>query len=242
MGSHPRGTSVALALLLAMAACAGPSTPSDIGMPVPTPPPFAPPFVPSMRVEGQVVDADSGASVAGTVLAVRFLRVDGQGQWFLSAGQRPGTAVTDHTGRFVLEEIIHGKEWETVELWVTRDGYEPVIATATPASADVVVRMYPTLTIRPGESIEARLFLDTYSTAWDGFVFRRVVIDAPPGEPVQVDLTPLDHPYIGLSTGSAGQDPSDHGLRDRMIVSTGAVWITGLSGSPGRVRLTASRP
>ena len=233
-----------LLLLLAIASCAGPSTPSDIGMPVPAPPLFAPPVLPTttMRVEGQVFDADNQAPVAAAAVTATFLRVDGQ--WRLPDPGQVGTAITDHTGRFVLEEIIRGRAWEDAGLRVTRDGYEPVHAAATPASTDVVVRLYPTLTIRPGESIDARLLdLDAYATPWDGVIARRVVIEAAPGEPIQVDLTPLDHPSIGLTTLSAFQAPGDGAFpQHRMIVSTGAVWITGISGWPGRVRLTASRP
>ncbi len=165
----------ALALIqLALASCAGPSTPSDVAMPVPTPPPFAPPVVPTttMRLEGQIF------------------------------------------GRFVLEEDFRGRAWDTVELGVTRDGYEPTPATVTPAATDLVLRLYPTLTHRPGERLETHLFLDTYHTPWDGYVARRVAIDASPGEPIQVDLIPLDHPYIGLTTLSAFQEPGDHGFQD----------------------------
>jgi hypothetical protein len=49
--------------------------------------------------------------------------------------------------------------------------------------------MYPTLVIRPGESIDVRV--DGDISLW-GYAWRRVVVDASPGDAVELEILPDD--------------------------------------------------
>jgi len=53
--------------------------------------------------------------------------------------------------------------------------------------------MYPTLVIRPGESIEVRVEPSVNLCAFGGgFDCRRVLVEAPPGTPVELEIVRQD--------------------------------------------------
>jgi hypothetical protein len=66
--------------------------------------------------------------------------------------------------------------------------------------------MYPTLTLRPAESIQTRVHLSTYRCRvfmdeydW-GHPCRRIAIESAPGESVEVELVPPTGPDNGLNS------------------------------------------
>jgi hypothetical protein len=101
--------------------------------------------------------------------------------------------------------------------------------------------MYPTLTLRPGESIQTRVRLRSYNCvdfdAQDGYPCRRVAIESAPGESVEVGLVPPTGPDNGLELDA--QRFSFEGYTRHVTVTSDAVWVIGGS-SP--VTLTARRP
>jgi len=57
--------------------------------------------------------------------------------------------------------------------------------------------MYPTLVIRPGESIEVRVEPDVNSCAFaGGFDCRRVLVEASPGTPVELEVVRQDQKQV----------------------------------------------
>ncbi len=63
------------------------------------------------------------------------------------------------------------------------------------AAADrPAIRIYPTLVIRPGESVGVRVEGDMPWCGWagDGGPCRRVLVEASPGEPVELEIVPDD--------------------------------------------------
>jgi hypothetical protein len=94
--------------------------------------------------------------------------------------------------------------------------------------------MYPTLVIRPGESIEVRVEKGIVHCGWVG-ACRRVVVAASPGAPVEVEIVPHDtSKAMGLA-----EDEEDEAsvLRRVMVAPGGRPYIMGA----GTARLTARR-
>ena len=54
-----------------------------------------------------------------------------------------------------------------------------------------MIKIYPTLVIRPGESIEVGVESGVVYCGW-GVPCRRVVVAASPGEPVELEIVPHD--------------------------------------------------
>jgi hypothetical protein len=52
--------------------------------------------------------------------------------------------------------------------------------------------MYPTLVIRPGESIDVRVERGIVACGWDGYSCRRVIVAASPGESVELEVVSHD--------------------------------------------------
>jgi hypothetical protein len=69
--------------------------------------------------------------------------------------------------------------------------------------------MYPTLAIRPGESIEVRVEPSVNACAFaGGFDCRRVLVEASPGEPVELEIMPHDTSKpMGLVESDWSEDP-----------------------------------
>jgi hypothetical protein len=94
--------------------------------------------------------------------------------------------------------------------------------------------MYPTLVIRPGESIEVRVDTGIVYCGW-GAACRRVVAAASPGKPVELEIVPHDtSKAMGLGEHEE-VDTSE--LRRLMVAPGGSLYVVGA----GTARLTARR-
>ena len=70
----------------------------------------------------------------------------------------------------------------------TRQRFELKTAADRPA-----IRMYPTLVIRPGESIDVRVDGGVFVwCGWDGYACRRVLVAASPGDSVELEVVSHD--------------------------------------------------
>jgi len=69
--------------------------------------------------------------------------------------------------------------------------------------------MYPTLVIRPGESIDVRVESTINQCTFFGdFACRRVLVEASPGEPVELEIVPGDTSKpMGLTADAWDEEP-----------------------------------
>ena len=94
--------------------------------------------------------------------------------------------------------------------------------------------MYPTLVIRPGESIDVRVDSSVNLCAFGGgFDCRRVLVEASAGTPVELEIVPHDTSnFVGLVESIWDEDP-----KLRRTVTGGVAYVYG----PGTGTLTARR-
>jgi hypothetical protein len=122
----------------------------------------------------------------------------------------------------------------------TYQSFEPTTAADRPA-----IRMYPTLVIKPGESIEVRIDGGIHVwCGWDGYACRRVLVAASPGESVELEVVSHDSSKtmaLGLATSGNGWilEP-DMSVR-RLLVPPGGVPYVVSDYSTGTATLTARR-
>jgi hypothetical protein len=231
--SH-RATAVWLQLLV-VAVMLGPSCRNSPDLPTP-------PSLPALqaglsgtgfRLAGQVIDAESEAPIPGaTVVPVEFSTA--------SKGfhvTRPVSTIADQNGMFALMQPLPG-DWTTVVLRATRSGYEPANVFVANGSATAArLQVYRALTIHAGESIDLRVFLGHYACGWESWHCRRFVVEAEPGELVDLELTMIDPPGgAGLVVGEPPPSNTPY-LARNLTVSAGEAWVIG----GGRLTLTAWR-
>jgi hypothetical protein len=192
--------------LIAICACIVASFGCDGGRltaPGPPPPVADPNTTVTVEFGGRVVNAEREAPW----MACGIGRRGGRWRQARPAGWvfPKDTATSGGDGTFTLTLNLPSF-WTFVGLKFTgpagyddRDGrFEP---TAAPcqfapcwAAADrPAIRMCPALVIRPGESIEVRVESTISRCAFAGiFACRRVLVEAPPGEPVELEIVPPD--------------------------------------------------
>lgn len=155
----------------------------------------------------------------------------------------PGTLsqAADDQGAFALMVNLPWN-WTYVQLEVTREGFEPTRTGVDPTdAAAAVLRLVPTVTIRPGQSIDTRLFPDTflcgdeYEQYWP---CRRIVVESAAGESMDLEVIPRDGQEVGLIVGPPLTHPISPSPPRRVTMSSGEVW---LYGSEGRVTVRARR-
>lgn len=168
--------------LIAVCACFITSVGCDGGPSSPTP---------TVKVDfgGQVVNADTGSAVGGVRVSLGYYRT--------FSGPRPvdptNTATSAGDGTFTLPLNLP-VDWRLVSLDLTGPpGYDDRFQRFDPATAALrpAIRVYPTLVIRPGESIDVSV--DSGISAADFcYPFRRVLVAASPGESVDLELVSHD--------------------------------------------------
>ena len=205
----------------------------------------APPRPPSTVVfGGRVVNADAGGPVGNVRVSLESVAFsNGRSSGGGSNGYRPDgwvfptdTATSGGDGTFTLPLNLPSS-WTSVRLELTGPaGYDDTgrwfySNTAADLSA---IRMYPTLVIRPGESIEVRVDTGIVYCGW-GVACRRVVVAASPGEPVELEIVPHD---TSKAMGLAENEEDDTSVLRRLMVAPGGLpYIMGA----GTARLTARR-
>ena len=210
----------------------------------------------SVEFGGRVVDTDGGGPVANARVAVYGFSSRGGTR---RDGWRFPTEITTSggDGTFTLPLTLPD-DWTIVFLKFTGpagydDTYRRFEPTANPcaiapcwAAADrSAIRMYPTLVIRPGESIEVRLDTGPVWCGWDAYPCRRVLVAGSPDNDVELEIVPDDSSKpltLGLAIPEYGDfilEPGDMSVR-RLIVPPGGVpYVIGLGA--GSARLTARR-
>jgi hypothetical protein len=197
---------------------------------------------PPVTVEfiGRVVNAETGDPVGNVRVSVDAVKLSSEvgfniqpAGWVL-----PTDSVTSGgDGTFTLVLNVP-RNWSSVDVKLTDPGYEEMRRSFDHITAGTraEIRMYPTLVIRPGESIEIRIDDPTaYRCAFAGaFLCRRVLVEASQGEPVKLEIVAHDTSKpMGLVDDWWSEEPVLH-----LMAAPGAVvYVYG----PGTGRLTASR-
>lgn len=236
--------------LIAVCACIVASVGCDGGKGIkgitPSPPPGS-----TVTVEfgGRVVNADARGPVGNVRVSAGVMSYpDRPIGW-----DRPkNTATSGEDGTFTLPLNLPSG-WSFVRLNLTApsgydatsqryEGIGPFADPLGPTPADrPAIRMYPTLVIGPGESIEVRVDRGI-KLCGSAFVdladCRRVLVAASPGDPVELELVPDDSSKpMALSLEESPFDIFDMSVR-RLMVPPGRVpYVLGV----GTARLTARR-
>ena len=220
--------------------------------PLPAPPPVADPnAMVTVEFGGRVVDADVGHPVGDVRVSVDAVgnggspRPDG---WVFPKD----TATSGGDGTFTLTLNLPSL-WTFVGLKFTgpagyddRDGrFEPTAAPChfAPCSAAAdrpAIRMYPTLVIRPGESIDVRVESTISRCAFAGtFACRRVLVEASAGEPVELEIVPPD---TGKPIGLAPDEWDEESLVRLKVAPGSSAYVVWDGPDTTRLgRLTARR-
>lgn len=235
--------------LIAVCACIVASLGCDGGkLTAPAPPPPPPPVqnpntTVTVEFGGRVVNADAGGPVAnvGVSLYVLSSPSPNPSGWVFPTN----TATSGGDGTFTLLLNLPSS-WRYVSLKLTApSGYDDTEQRfeAKAAADRPAIRMYPTLVIRPGESIDVRVDSDIVLCGWDVVPCRRVVVAASPGEAVELEVVPADSSKpiaLGLAWVPENVyilEPGDMSVR-RLVVPPGRVpYVIGA----GIARLTARR-
>ncbi|HXG72631.1 MAG TPA: hypothetical protein VNJ04_18665 [Gemmatimonadaceae bacterium] len=210
--------------------------------PDPPPPPTSDPNA-TVTVEfgGRVVHADAGGPVGNVRVSLGTLS---EGRPVPPGWVFPkDTATSGEDGTFTLTLNLPSS-WRYVYLRLTAPpGYDdtqqwfgPTTAADRPAS-----RMYPTLVIRPGESIEVPVDWDLVWCGWDMVPCRRVLVAASPGDSVELEVVSHDSSKpmaLGLASPKdcCVLEP-DMSVRRLMVPPGGVPYVLGA----GTARLTARR-
>ena len=237
--------------LIAFSACIVAGVGCDGGPGGVTPPPPAPPPPPAEMVTvelgGRVVDAEAGDPIEGVRVSVD--------EWNGSAVIRD-TATSAGDGTFIICLNLP-VNWRFVNLKLTAppghdDTHGAFLATMTqcffgpcwtPADRPAI-RMYRTLVIRPGESIDVRVDDNISWCGWDGYSCRRVLVAASPGESVELEVVSHNSSQamaLGLAvpTNPYNLEP-DISVR-RLVVPPGGVPFVIAEYANGIATLTARR-
>ena len=208
--------------------------------------------VETVRVEfgGRVVNADAGGPVGNVSVSLGVLSLPGR---LLKLVFPKDTATSAGDGTFTLPLNLPS-DWKFVSLELTGPpGYDdtsqsyerigPVGDPFRPTAADrPAIRMYPTLVIRPGESIDVRV--DSSINVWcgfDGYACRRVLVAGSSGDPVELEVVSHDSSKpmaLGLAIpGNAYILEPDLSVRRLMVPPGGVSYVLGA----GTATLTARR-
>jgi hypothetical protein len=224
------------ACIVASVACGG----GKVTAPEPEPesqrPPSSEPTLVTVEFGGRVVNADAGGPVGNVRVSLDSVWGPAPAGW----ANPKDTATSAGDGTFTLTlDLPVG--WRGVNVKLTGPaGHDDVIRDfqafyGIAGRTGVEIKMYPTLVIRPGESIDVRVdVFQSCGFAGDAGFCRRVLVAASPGDPVELELVSYDSSKpMGLSPDAWGAAPVS-----RLTVDPGSFpYLIGA----GTARLTARR-
>jgi hypothetical protein len=194
----------------------------------------------TVELGGRVVNAETGVPLANVGVSVGYWSAP------IEMPFPKNTATSGGDGTFTLPVNVTS-DWQAVGLKFTGPAgyddrgarFEPTttvcrIGPCWAAAERAEIRMYPTLVIRPGESIDVRVQPNVNACAFaGGFVCRRVLVEASPGEPVELEIVSQDASYpMGLVESDWSEEPVL-----RLKVTGGVAFVYNV----GTARLTARR-
>jgi hypothetical protein len=228
---------VVLVGILVACACDSPMPVAPTSSPLPastsTPPPVPtssplPVNTVTIQLTGQVFDGDRQTPVQGALISLSSVDAPGRIRKPLPV-EEAGT-ITDRDGRFTFDTNLE-EGWRAVAVSISRDGYDPLdTAYFPPRETNATLVVFPTLSLRSGESFEMRTFLGALNCGDDGYYCRRVRINALASEAVDVEVTSVQNENVGISrTPVFFGAPSE---RQITVAGNSEVWILALSVKP----------
>jgi hypothetical protein len=224
-----------LGLATGAAACDG----RTVVEPGPTGPPPGPLSTVRIRVEGRVTDFDNDGPVAGAVIKLVGIIPS-------RAIDEPAGTSDEHGGFGITADVP--ADWRELTLSANRDGYQTGRGWVGRSSLSVAhLSMYRDLTIRAGQSIDIRAGAELDNCFDDGFPCRRVVVEAPSGESIDLAVSTTDSAAtVGLDGRAETHTFAPPRWLRQLTVSGGEVWVYGVTPELGlplhcRVTLTATR-
>ncbi|HKW03505.1 MAG TPA: hypothetical protein VJN96_27010 [Vicinamibacterales bacterium] len=177
-------------------------TPTPTPTVTPTPKVTPTPTASTVTVEfgGRVVTADVGGPVGNVLVSAEAISIPKTTVGWVNP---TNTTTSGGDGTFTLPLNLP-TGWRSLYLKLTAPpGYDDAYHEFLPNTAAdrPAIRMYPTLVIKPGESLEVRVE-DLETCGWGGEAgnCRRVLVAASPGELVELELVPDDSSKpMGLS-------------------------------------------
>jgi hypothetical protein len=185
-----------------------------------------------------VLDGERDQAVSGAAVKVSQIYLGGRQQRV----DPTWSATADADGVFDFTADLPSG-WSDLLLGASRSGYEPSDTWLVPGTApSAVVKLLPTLTIRPGESLKTRVFRGFHACFFESWPCRRVVVESPSGDLIDLEVIPADGgATVGLE-GPESSHPLVPALKRRLTVSGGEIWIYGGGDGPSTaVTLTATR-
>ncbi len=218
----------AVLLLVATITAAGCGNPP---MPPTGPSSPAPTVNGNALVIGRVTDADNGQPVAGATVSTKGVCYSGTPMGRCTYVDNPSSTTADDAGKFELRAVLP-PTWESVELSVTRTGYENLQRYVGRADAkQVVLPAYSTITIRPGDTMRTNLVMGIEACGWLSINCRRIAIASPNGVPIDIEVS--DGHFHGLHPNNNAF--ADDNWPTVLTISNGEAWILGA----GPVTVTA---
>jgi len=181
-------------------------------------------------VQGHVIDAETGESISRANVTITGVCYPGR----CGPVDQPTSAAADENGMFLLTADVP-QNWLELLLGVTGAGYEPTHVYVSPPSVMAAeLKVFRTLTIRPGESIAMRVFLGSYVCGDESHLCRRVFLESPTAEPLDLEVIPADSQR---DVGLFGGPPANHpffirSYSRRVTVSDREVWIYAAGAEP----------
>ena len=234
--SNTRRAALLAVLVLSAAGCDSKSIPPTMPGP-PGLPPLPSATLTTVRLEGRIVDEHTDQGVEGALITITWIN---PGPPFDLSGMTPPSTSADDTGSFSLAVDLP-ENWFGVTLRVDRDGYDSVGGTylqKTEATRTLLIGMYRSLTIRPGESIATAVSLRSDYCGYLMDPCRRVSVNAPSGKLVEIEVVPADDlESVGLAIEADLN--SGFNFPRKVTVSGGdPIWI--VVGQLGRMTLRAT--
>jgi len=140
------------------------------------------------------MDADAGGPVGNVRVSVEDVKFHGDEPAGWVDPKVKDTATSAGDGTFTLATSLPSS-WRSVRLGLTSPGYDTIYREVWPINAAVrqTYDVYPTLVIRPGESIDVRVAgIEWCGWGGEAGACRRVVVASSPGDLVELELVPND--------------------------------------------------
>ena len=134
-----------------------------------------------------VVDGDRDEAIGDAFVKVVAMGVRGT---YREVSQPAWSAQTDGNGVFGFTADLPS-DWSYLIMEAVRPGYESDRTHVdSGAAASIVLKVQPTLTIHPGESLQTRIISSWSLSCF--FPCRRVFVESPPGDVVDIEVTTGD--------------------------------------------------
>jgi len=174
------------------------------------------PVNPPVQMAGRVVDAESGASLAGVVLVFRNCGIGGACSTVSTSTDAAGAfdvSLKSPSGAFT-QVALNEQGYESSEMSVPHSG-----------GTGLVLKMFRTITLRPGDSVPLEVFDGSSPCGFESALCRRLIVDSS-GQPVDVEVIPEAGDAALLASIPFSFPPT---LPHRLTTTGGDLWLLPLN-------------